>query len=591
MRTLLSANGIEKAYGRQIVLDRLDFTVAEKSRIALIGRNGSGKTTLMRIMAGLDESEGGSLQLMPYTRLGVLDQHETLPQTGTGLSFLIEKSSRPEWECLKLASRFALAADQLALAPSALSGGYQMRLKIVKMLLADPNLLLLDEPVNYLDLPTLLLFEAFLKNYAGAMVVTSHDREILDNLCTTTWEISRGQLTVFPGEVETYLDWKDEQAEFAKRTNKKLRREMAAAQEFVDRFRYKATKASAAQSKIKHIAKLRTKLKSLERGLPTAAFRIACAPVPAGTAVVCDDLAIGYGDVAVATGIAIEIPRGSKTAIVGENGRGKSTLLRTLAGTLAPLSGKMKWWHKADIGYYSQLSEETLPPSLTVLQALTQAAPADASGERILAAAGTFLFREDDLEKTCGVLSGGERARVRLARLVLAEHNVLLLDEPTNHLDAETVEVLAQALKDYTGTVVVVSHARTFMNALADKIFEVRNGTVRHYVGTYEEYVADLTSLAEATDLPEDATAAGPNGAERREKAMLLRERRRLQQKLEVKLEKCDKERGAILAYYFENPTDYVPEKSSRLVELDEEIAGLEKDWMKLEEQIQAVGN
>ena len=582
MRTLLSAHELTKSYGRQNILDRLNFVVTEQSKIGLIGRNGAGKTTLLHILAGTETADNGAVSLMPITRLGVLDQYEVLPSEGTTLELLLYASGKQEWQCKKLAARFAFTTEHLAQSPTALSGGYQMRLKIVRMLLADPNLLLLDEPVNYLDLSTLLLFESFLRSYNGAYVITSHDREILMNLCTTTWEIERAKLVEFSGNVATYLDWKDEQTEYARRTNKKIKREIASNQAFADRFRYKASQASRAQSKLKHITKLRTKLLGLRQDLPTAIFRINCAPVPSGSAVHCKDISIGYNNTVVASGIHIEIPRGSKTAIVGENGRGKSTLLKTLAGALQPLGGAIKWWHRADIGYFSQLSEETLAPILTVLQALTQAAPPDASAEKILATAGAFLFRNDDLEKQCSVLSGGERARVRLARLVLAEHNVLLLDEPTNNLDAETVEVLAQALKEYIGTVIVVSHARTFMNGFVDRIYEVRNGSLRHYMGTYEEYVADLTNLiATEVDMSSEPTT---DDAEKHERALRARENRRARQRIEEKLSKLETEKSAILKFYFENPTDYVPEKTSRLAELEEEIAELEKEWTAFED-------
>ncbi len=585
MKTLLAADGLHKTYGRQTVLDGLSLVIPEKARIALIGRNGSGKTTLLRLLAGSDEADLGDVRIMPGTRLGRLDQDELLPAQGAAISYLAEKSGRPEWECLKLASRFGLRPEDLSLAPAALSGGYQMRLKIVGMLLGDPNLLLLDEPVNYLDLPTLMLLEAFLKNWPGAYVVTSHDREVLQNLCSTTWEIARGKLTVFSGDVETYLDWKEQQTAYVRRTNKRLRREIAAAQEFADRFRAKATQASRAQSKLKHIAKLRTKLRDLDPGLPTAAFSIPCPQVTPGTALRCQGLAIGYPGRTVADRIDLEIPRGARVAVVGENGRGKSTLLRTLAGAIPPLAGSFKWWHRADIGYFSQIAEETLEPRQTVLQALTAAAPAAASGERILATAGAFLFREDDLEKPCRVLSGGERARVRLARLILREHNVLLLDEPTNHLDAETVEVLAAGLRDYDGTVLAVSHARTFMNAVADRVYEVRNGTVRQYLGTYEEYVAELAAMAE-TSIPETAAAAieSPEAADRREKALRAKEKRRQLQRLEEKLKTLEREKSRILAYFFENPTDYAPEKSRRLADLEQEIAAVERNWLRLAE-------
>jgi len=580
MKTLLTASGISKTYGRQAVLDGLDLVIVEGVRIALIGRNGAGKTTLLRILTGSEETDSGSVTLLPDARMGVLDQHEVLPSDVTAIEHLMERTGKAAWACEKMAARFGMRADDLKIPPASLSGGYQMRIKIVRMLLADPNLLMLDEPVNYLDLPTLLHFERFLKTFSGAFVITSHDREILNNICTTTWEVGRGRLATFPGDPDTYLDHKEEQAEFLRRTNKKLRKEINAAQEFVDRFKFKASQASRAQSKVKHIAKLRSKLKSMDQELPTAAFRIVCEPPAGGPAVRCLDLAIGYEGVAVAQHIGIEIPRGAKAAIVGENGRGKSTFLKTLAGAIPAVAGEAKWWHRADVGYFSQMAEDTLSSSLTVLQALTLAAPPSTSSERILATAGAFLFREDDLEKTCGVLSGGERARVRLARLTLRQHNVLLLDEPTNHLDAETVEVLATALKEYPGTVIVVSHARTFMNALVDRIYEVRAGSVRQFMGSYEDYVAELSAAQDEEELT--PVAANDDAIAKRERVAQEKERRRQRTKLEEKLSKLEREKSEILAWFFENTNEYSPEKSERLGVLHEQIAEVEKEWMRL---------
>lgn len=580
MKTLVSVSNLRKSYGRQTVLDDVSFVLTDGVRIALIGRNGAGKTTLLRILTGTEELDAGTVTVLPDARLGVLDQHEVLPNEGTAIEHLMERTGKAAWACEKMAARFGMRAEDLRVAPGVLSGGYQMRIKIIRMFLVDPNLLILDEPVNYLDLPTLLHFERFLKTFTGAFVITSHDREILNNICTTTWEVSRGRLTTFSGDPDTYLDHKEEQAEFLRRTNKKLRKEISAAQEFVDRFKFKASQASRAQSKVKHISKLRSKLKSMDQELPTAAFRIVCEPPAGGPAVRCLDLSIGYNGVAVAKNIGIEIPRGSKAAIVGENGRGKSTFLKTLAGAIPPVGGEAKWWHRADIGYFSQMAEDTLPVETTVLQALTTAAPPSTSSERILATAGAFLFKEDDLEKTCGVLSGGERARVRLARLTLQQHNVLLLDEPTNHLDAETVEVLATALKEYVGTVIVVSHARTFMNALVDRIYEVRNGSVRQFMSTYEDYVAELSAAQDEEILV--AVPVDEDGAQKRERAAQDKERRRLRQRLEEKLNKLEREKSEILAWFFENTNEYSPEKSERLGVLHEEIAFVEKEWMGL---------
>jgi ATP-binding cassette subfamily F protein 3 len=233
------------------------------------------------------------------------------------------------------------------------------------------------------------------------------------------------------------------------------------------------------------------------------------------------------------------------------------------------------------------MSEESLNPATTVLQALSAAAPPATSSERILATAGAFLFRNDDLDKPYGVLSGGERARVRLARLTLQKHNVLLLDEPTNHLDAETVEVLAEALKEYAGTVIVVSHARTFMNALVDRIYEVGRGTVRQYMGTYEEYVSELVSGTEETegDVRGREEASGEDAAAKRERALRDKERRKLIKKLEDKLTAWERDRSEILKWFFENPGEYDSERSHRLGNLEEEIARAEAEWMRLSEE------
>jgi len=250
------------------------------------------------------------------------------------------------------------------------------------------------------------------------------------------------------------------------------------------------------------------------------------------------------------------------------------------------VSGSFKWWHRAEVGYYAQHSEEALPHDQTVIQVLNSAARAEASAERSLGVAGAFLFREDDLEKKIGVLSGGERARVRLAGLVLQEHNVLLLDEPTNHLDAQTVEVLAEALRGYAGTVLLVSHARTFVNAVADRIYEVRPGSVRLYHGTYEEYVDELRENSVGRDL---AVGGGASSEEektvRQEARRLERERQKEIARLEKKIGELERERSEILKYFFENPLDYSPERQTRLSELEDLIEKAEGEWMTLAER------
>ena len=278
--------------------------------------------------------------------------------------------------------------------------------------------------------------------------------------------------------------------------------------------------------------------------------------------------------------------------IAGENGQGKTTVLKTLAGILEPINGKLKWWHNADIGYYDQKVDATLYPNESVLNYLMRMAPHVTAGEKILMMAGNFLFKNDDLEKLTSFLSGGERARLCLAGILLHEHSVLLLDEPTNHLDVETAEALAVALKKYAGTVIFVSHARTFVNALCDKVLEIRYGKLRNYPGTYEEYVENLAEILVEEAEGKQKTPEDSKGLQRIEKAearVKVREMQRGVERIEKQMKVLDKERSEILQYYFDFPTEYAPEKATRLGELDEEYKQKEEEWFKLQEQIEGL--
>lgn len=590
-RPLLEARDLQKSYGRQVVLDGVSFLIGEAEKIALIGRNGAGKTTLFHLLTEEETADVGTVSIFPSARIGIIKQHELLPGDCSCQTFLETSSERPSWEVSKLASQFGLDEYDLAKPPTALSGGYQMRVKLVAMLLQDPNLLLLDEPVNYLDLNTLLLLEQFLQTYRGAFVIIAHDREFLQNTCTHTIEIERGKLITYNGTVSDYLEWKEEQEAYRLRSNKRLAREIAHQQKFVDRFRYKASLATRAQSKLKHITKLRHQIAHIDASLATTRIVIPSPIVPNGTALDVTDLIVGYGDRVIGSDIRLHIKRGEKVVIAGENGRGKTTLLKTLAGKLEPLGGTMKWWHRADIGYYDQKTDASLSLHETVLSHLTRMAPVSTSAERILGMASNFLFRDDDLDKKVAVLSGGERARLALAGVLLHEHNVLLLDEPTNHLDVETTESLAVALKAYTGTVLFVSHARTFVNTLADRILEVRNGTLRMYRGSYEDYVEDLSALAEIDESPTSEPVKNNQKEERAENRLKIKELERSQALLQKSLSALDREKSEILAFFFENPTDYAPEKATRLEEIKVEEARLEKEWYQEEEILQDLKN
>ncbi len=591
-RPLLQVKHLQKMYGRQVVLDDVSFVVSEGQKIALLGRNGAGKSTLLKILTGDEESDGGEILLLPWAKLGIVRQHEVLPATVSVLAYLEEGSGKPAWEIKKLAARFGLSEEHLEKNPSQLSGGYQMRVKIIAMLLQDPTLLVLDEPVNYLDLQTLLLLEKFLADYRGSFLLTAHDREFLQNTCTHTFEIEQGALVSYAGGVEEYLAWKEEQREYQRKNNKRLAREIAHHQEFVDRFRFKANLASRAQNKIKHIARLRGQLTALKGNLAEARIVISTPHITSGTAVRVEKASLGYGASVLASQISFEIKRGDKVVIAGENGKGKTTLLKALAGKHAPLTGSVKWWHHANIGYYDQKTDASLLPHETVLGYLTRLAPENTSGERLLMMAGNFLFRNDDLEKPTSILSGGERARLCLAGILLHEYNVLILDEPTNHLDVETAENLAEALRNYGGTVILVSHARTFVNALVDRVFEIRDGGLREFPGSYEAYVHDVDTRSAEEALraertrDEHAHASAPSVSHAERKA-LLKEKHRLSEKIQKEIDLLEKEKSAILAYFFEYPTDYSPERTQRLHEISELLPQLEHDWLLLQSDVE----
>ncbi len=587
MRTLLELSGIRKTHGRTVILDGADLTVSEGQKIALIGRNGAGKSTLIRILLGEEEADAGEVRRFPALRLGAVSQHETMPEGATGFDELTRKTGREAWACAKMAAQFGLHRAHLEAPAATLSGGYQMRLKLTAMLLMDPNLLVLDEPVNYLDLPTLLLLERFLKTYRGAFIVTSHDRSFLNAVAERTAEIERGRLASSTEPVDAYLKRKAEERAFVLRTNKKIQREREHVQEFIDRFRFKASKAKQVQSRIKKLSKIAQI--DVESLLPMARIRIPEPLVTKGPALHVQELAAGYHGRFVIADVSFDLQRGDHAALLGANGMGKTTLLKTLAGQLPAISGIAKWWHKAEIGYYAQQTEASLKPEDTVLDHLFRAAPPSTRQEDLLKMAGDFLFKEDDLGKRVQVLSGGERARLCLAGLLLSNFNVLLLDEPTNHLDAETSEALAQALRDYTGTIVFVSHSQSFIKNVATRIFEAREGCVRQYPGTYDEYLADLGAAMEedvhgAENESEPADAA--EAEQRRHERTILKEKRRRQQKIEERMKILDREKSEILAYYFENPTDYAPEKHTRLLELDEELTRLEKEWYALQAEL-----
>lgn len=589
MSVLLQGEHLAKSYGLQRVLDDVSFTINDNQKIGVIGRNGAGKSTLFKLIVGQESEDSGRVVHHPGLRLGYVEQEDLFEPGETMIAYLERLSGKPNWTCAKLAGRFDLKHALLDTPVDALSGGYQMRVKLTRMLLEEPNLLLLDEPTNYLDLRTLLLLERFLQTFQGSTLVISHDREFLKRTCEHTMEIERGRLTSYPGPLEEYLVYKSQQIETVQSYNKNVEAQQKHLQTFIDRFRYKASKAAQAQNKIKQLARLQTI--GIDSPLSNTRIRIPQIEEVKGIVLRVNKLTIGYPERDIAQDLSFELNRGEHIAILGDNGQGKTTLLKTFAGTLPPKDGTFLWSSSATIGYYAQHLHEQLSPYDTVENYLTRLGGGIAR-ESILKMAANFLFKEDDLEKTVRVLSGGEKSRLCLAGLLLGRFRVLLLDEPTNHLDVETVEALGRALKEYAGTILFVSHDRTFVNLLATNIIEVQNGTVRRYPYTYEEYVYHLSQELNLVETPKEepefeVTTDGAPVRTKQEIHRSIDQHKRHAQQLEKDLKALETEKKVILQYFLDHPTDYAPSEQKRLHSLETRMAHNEYEWLKTQETVE----
>lgn len=487
MVVLLQVKNVHKSYGDQVLLDGAEAAITDDVKVGFVGRNGAGKSTLLRIIMGDEELDGGEIIRHPRLRIGYLRQHDPFQPGETALQFLMRDSGQPDWKCGEVAGQFELKDAYLEGPLSQLSGGWQTRVKLAALLLHEPNLLLLDEPTNFLDLRTQILLEHFLRNYKEACLIVSHDRAFLAATCDHTLDLSRGKLTMYPGKIDAFLEYQEERRKHDERTNAATLAKMRHLEEFIAKNKARASTATRAKSKSKQLERL--ELTEIPLDEPTANIRAPIVEPRKGPALRCNELAIGYPDHVVAKEIGLEVDHGARAAIVGDNGQGKTTFLRTIVGSLEPRAGEVRWGYGCQIGVYAQHVYTSLPEKETVLDYLETAAAPGTKQQQILDVAGALLFRGDQVKKKIGVLSGGERARLCLAGLLLSNHNILVLDEPGNHLDVDTVEALANALLDYKGTVVFTSHDRHFMKRVATSIIEVRDGRVNNYRGDYEAYL------------------------------------------------------------------------------------------------------
>jgi len=589
MTTLLQLRDAQKRYGDHVLLDDASLTLTSEHKAGLFGRNGCGKSTLCRILTGEEELDAGEIVRAKDLRLGHLRQDDPFRPGETVLDFLRRDTGRPAWRCGEAAGRFEIKGPLLESPVEAISGGWRTRVKVTALLLHEPNLLVLDEPTNFLDLRTQLLLERILRDVNAACLVVSHDRTFLKSVCRQTIEMARGRLKPFPGDVDAYLDHRRKRIEHAERTRVSVEARRRKLQDFIDRNRARAATAAQARSRAKQLERLRAE--EPETPEPVPRIRLPGIAVRKGSALRCEGLSIGYPGRVVVPDIDLEVVRGTRVAVVGDNGEGKTTFLRTVGGTLPPLKGEILWGHAVRAGCYAQAVYEEIRGEHTVLDHLEGLAAGGTDTKDLLNTAGGFLFRGADVDKPVSVLSGGERARLCLASLFVAGHDVLVLDEPGNHLDVETLEALAEALHSFRGTVLFTSHDRHFLQRVATDVVEIRNGRLAAHPGGYGAYLyAVEKELAEGEGRAKPsggrgkAEARAPESKEKaRERYAMARRATSLERQIENMGEAREKARKRFLV-----ATD--PEEARRLhdemASLRDRMGALEEEWIALREEL-----
>ncbi|PKM91294.1 ABC transporter [Candidatus Falkowbacteria bacterium HGW-Falkowbacteria-1] len=581
MSILLQVKDLKKEYSGQIIFSGLSFAVSEKQKIGVVGVNGAGKSTLFRIISGEESSDSGEMIINKKADIGYLKQKDDWFEDESGLEYLIRQADCPDWQAKKMASRFELDDKKLSLLAKELSGGWRIRLRLCGMLIKGPNLLLLDEPSNYLDLNTLILLENYLNSYNGSFLIISHDREFLKNVCSETIEISKNGCYYYPGNIDNYLTFKKQKLATTIKANKNLEKQQEHWQEFVDRFRYKDSKAKQAQALIKKIAKIEKNRVIIERKASISRIIIPAIKNKKNFSLRIDNLSIGYKGKKIVSNIDFICRFGEKLAILGLNGQGKTTLIRTLAGCLEVVEGSFQFARNSSVAYHGQEEMELMNDREQAGDFLRRLASPDIKLESILKMAGDFLFKEEELKKPISVLSGGEKSRLLLAGLLLSRPSILILDEPTCHLDFETTEALGQALKKWDGMVLFASHDRAFSKLVSTGIIEIKDKKAKRLHNDYDDYVNKLKK-----DLIKKTSEEKNNGnfSEKKHNYLENKLKKKEISLLEKKIIKMEERKKELITYFLKNYSNYDLDKVKELEELEKSLKEKEDLWLALNE-------
>ena len=638
---MFSVDNLTVSFGGWTLFDGISFLVNPKERIGLVGKNGAGKTTILKLIAGLQQPTSGAVTKTAECTIGYLPQQMQVADTTTLIAETakaFEEVLAIEAEIERLTAEIAVRTDyeseeyekllhrlndandryhilggdtrdadiektllglgfrreEFEKPTREFSGGWRMRIELAKLLLRRPSIFLLDEPTNHLDIESIQWLEEYLKNYNGAVLLISHDRAFLDNVTTRTIELSLGKIYDYKVPYSHFVELRAERRAQQLAAYQNQQRLIEKSEEFIEKFRYKPTKSNQVQSRIKQLDKLE-RIEVEEEDLAT--LNIKFPPAPRSGQIVADIKGVGkaFGDHRVFSGAEFTIHKGDKIALVGRNGEGKTTFARMLIGELAQSEGEIKIGANVSIGYYAQNQDDLMNGEFTVYDTLDRVAVGDIR-TRLRDILGAFLFRGEDIDKKVKVLSGGERSRLAMARMMLEPHNLLILDEPTNHMDMRSKDILKTALQKFDGTVVVVSHDREFLDGIVDKVYEFRDGGVREYLGGIYYFLEKrkIENLREIERKAPVAIAAKSESAstgklsyeQKKEQEKLLRKLRKNVEMIETELAEVEKN----IAEYdarFATATDYNADDYKAYDELKSRYDHLMHEWEKASYEVE----
>ena len=644
---MISINSLTVAYGGFVLLNDINFHISESDKIGLVGKNGAGKSTILKLICGIQNPTNGKVAVPNDVKIGYLPQimehhrgRTVIDEAMTAFADMFALEDELEKISLELAERqdyeskeyhdlivrmnevndrlaytrsdnprvqaertlmgLGFKYDELSRNTETFSQGWNMRIELAKILLSKPDVLLLDEPTNHLDIESIEWLEGYLKDYRGSLVLISHDRKFLDNVTNRTVEIMLGRIHDYKVPYSKYLELRKERLEQQRAAFENQQRMIEKTEEFIERFRYKPTKSNQVQSRVKQLEKLERIEVDLE-DKSALAVKFPPAPRSGDIAYKAVDMRVGYGAKVVFDDAQIEVRRGEKVALVGRNGEGKTTLMRVIMNELEPMAGESRIGYNVSIGYYAQNQEDILDKEDTVFGTLDRIAVGDIR-LKLRDILGAFLFKGEDIDKKVAVLSGGERARLAMAKLILKPYNLLALDEPTNHMDIRSKDILKQALKSYDGTLIIVSHDRDFLDGLVDKLYEFRDGKVKEHLGGVQEFLErrKLENLSElerhnkpvAEEKPAEVVQKKEEAKqEYQAKKFVSKEERKIRNRisfLEKGIESIETKMAEIEAVLM-NPGegDDIMELTRAYLENKRELDFKMEEWEKLNEQLE----